>query len=149
QPLVCLVLDFTPGAFRHSDLQRVLTLSLSGFKRLAGAAVASILYVALKTTSMISGRPDVHDFIRKGLNNPKILPWMNGATPRLYIYSDADNLSLVNDVSAHIEMAKEIGLNIREERFLGSPHVLHSRAYPQRYWDAVFSRWGDAARSKL
>jgi hypothetical protein len=100
---------------------------------------------------MITGNPSTHDFIRDGLNNPKIFPWMDSGTPRLYLYSDADQYSRVEDVKEHIEAAKKKGLNVREEYFRGSQHVQHSKAEPDRYWKAVRSIWGDAVRvrSKL
>jgi hypothetical protein len=145
----CLILDSTPGAFRYPDLQLVLSLSLTGFSRIVGAAAAPILYTALKAASVVCGRPELHDFIRGGLHNPKIFPWMDSTTPRLYFYSDADKLSSADAVRSHITAGKEIGLNIREERFLESPHVSHSRVDPDRYWGAVHSLWGDAVRSKL
>jgi hypothetical protein len=98
---------------------------------------------------MITGSPSLHNFTREGLNNPKIFPLMESTTPRLYLYSDADKFSLVSDVKAHIEAAKRKGLNVREEYFWGSQHVQHSRAYPEKYWSAVCSIWGDVVRSKL
>ncbi|KAJ7690481.1 hypothetical protein B0H17DRAFT_1134291 [Mycena rosella] len=148
QPLTCLIIDSAP-AFHHADMQRVLTFSLTGFKRLVAVAVAASLHVGLKMGSIISGRPLIHEFIREGLSNPKIFPWMDSATPRLYLYSDADQLSLIRDVKAHIEAAKQKGLNVQEVYFPGSPHVQHSRTYPDRYWSAVHSIWDDTFRSKL
>ncbi|KAJ7169302.1 hypothetical protein C8R43DRAFT_1231861 [Mycena crocata] len=149
RPATCLILDSTPGGFRVSDLQRVLTVSLTGFQKLAGTAMATLLAITLKGVALISGRPTAHDFIRDGLNNPSILPWMDRTTPRLYLYSDVDQLSLATDVNTHIVEGKAEGLNIREELFLDSPHLLHSKMYPERYWGAIHSRWRDAVRSKL
>ncbi|KAJ7916251.1 hypothetical protein B0H13DRAFT_1609565 [Mycena leptocephala] len=149
QPLTCLLFDSAPGSVHLADVQHVLTLSLTGLKRLVGLAVASLIYTGAVTISMITGSPSLHNFIREGLNNPKIFPWMESTTPRLYLYSDADKFSLVSDVKAHIEAAKRKGLNVREEYFLGSQHVQHSGAYPEKYWGAVCSIWGDVVRSKL
>ncbi|KAJ7255645.1 hypothetical protein C8J57DRAFT_1186301 [Mycena rebaudengoi] len=145
----CLVLDSTPGAFRHSDLRRVFLLGVTGFRRLAGETVASLVYCVLKASSAISGRPTTHDFIRDGLNNPQIFPWMDGTSPRLYLYSDGDQLVHFDDVRQHITAAKAKGLNVRAEEFVGSPHVQHSRMHPDRYWAAVHTAWGQAVRSKL
>ncbi|KAF8130040.1 hypothetical protein K438DRAFT_1740303 [Mycena galopus ATCC 62051] len=149
QPLTCLVIDSSPGSVLHADVQAGLTSSLTGSKRLVGLAVASLIYFGLWTKSTISGRPTIHDFMRNGLSNPRILPWMDSSTQRLYLYSDADQTTLVGDVKEHIEAAKEKGLNIREEYFLGSDHVQHSKKYPERYWGAVCSTWHDVVRSKL
>ncbi|KAJ6483682.1 hypothetical protein DFH09DRAFT_1211909 [Mycena vulgaris] len=152
QPTTCLILDSSPGAFYMSDLQRATTFSLTGFSRLAGTAAASLMYmVMLKAAPAISGRPTFHDFVRDGLNNAKILYLMDRTTPRLYLYSDTDQVCLASDVKSHIAVAKEKGLNVREEGFSGSQHVLHARLYPERYWHALHSTWRDAVlvRSKL
>ncbi|KAF8130033.1 hypothetical protein K438DRAFT_1948428 [Mycena galopus ATCC 62051] len=136
QPLTCLVIDSSPGSLRHANVQAILTYSLTGPKRLVGLAVASLIYFGLWTKSMISGRPTLHDFMRDGLNNPQILPWMDPSTQRLYLYSDADQITPASVIKEHVEAAKEKGWNVREEYFLGSDHVQHSRKYPQRYWEA-------------
>ncbi|KAJ7444294.1 hypothetical protein FB451DRAFT_76333 [Mycena latifolia] len=145
----CLILDSTPGSFHHADLQRVLTVSLKGLARYFMLGAASVLSLVLKARSVISGHPLVHNFIRDGLNNPKLLPWMDETVPRLYLYSDADQQSPVGAVQEHIAAAKKLGFNVREELFLGSPHVQHSKRDPIRYWGAVHSRWGEAVRAKL
>ncbi|KAF8130036.1 hypothetical protein K438DRAFT_1948430 [Mycena galopus ATCC 62051] len=149
QPLTCLIIDSSPGSLRHADVQTFLTSSITGLKRLVGLAVVSLIYFGVWTKSTISGRPMIHDFMRDGLRDPHILPWMDPSTHRLYLYSDADQTTLVGDVKEHIEAAKEKGLNVREEYFLGSDHVQHSRKYPERYWGAVRSTWDDTVRSKL
>jgi hypothetical protein len=149
RPLTCLVIDSAPGSYHHADAQRVLTYSLTGFKKLVGLAVAALIYMGLHTRSTITGRPMPHEFIRDGLSNPQILPWTDTSTPRLYLYSDADRTSLPSDVEAHIEPVKQNGLNVREEFFIGTEHVQHSREYPERYWNAIRSIWDDRIRSKL
>jgi hypothetical protein len=96
------VIDSAPGSVHLADVQHVLTFSLTGFKRLVGLTVASLIYTGVLTISMITGSPSLHNFIREGLNNPKIFPWMESTTLRLYLYSDADKFSLVSDVKAHL-----------------------------------------------
>jgi hypothetical protein len=143
------MIDSAPGSYLHSDTQKLLTFSLTGFKRLVGLALASLVYIRLQMRSLATGHPVIHDFIREGLNNPEIFPWMDSTTPRLYLYSDADQVSDACDIRAHMEAAKRKGLNVREECFLESQHVQHSRVYPDRYWGAVRSIWGDTVGSKL
>ncbi|KAJ7983177.1 hypothetical protein DFH06DRAFT_1172597 [Mycena polygramma] len=147
--LACLVIDSAPGSFKHADARRTFTTGLTGFTKQVGLALASLVYIGGQTKSFITGTPSGHNFIRDGLNDPQIFPFMDSATPRLYLYSDSDRFSPVGSVKDHIEAAKQKGLNIQEEYFLGSPHVQHSRIYPDRYWDAVTARWGDTVRSKL
>ena len=82
--------------------------------------------------------------MRAALNQAQVLPWTNVKTPRLYIYSDNDQLVAQKDVAEHIAEAKELGFNVRAEYFKGSSHVSHARLDPDRYWDAVRNVWADA-----
>ncbi|KAJ7453959.1 hypothetical protein B0H11DRAFT_2069874 [Mycena galericulata] len=150
-PSTCLVLDSSPGGFRKGDLERGLILyhKATGFRKLAISVFISLLHMGLKTSSIFFGTRAMHDLVREGLNNPRLLPWMDATMPRLYVYSDADEQSLVSDVEEHIEAAKKKGLSVREEHFSGSQHVRHLKTDPDRYWGAVRCVWGDAVRSKL
>ncbi|KAJ6447399.1 hypothetical protein C8R47DRAFT_967245, partial [Mycena vitilis] len=130
--LACLVIDSAPGSFKHADARRTFTTGLTGFSKQVGLVLASLVYIGGETRSFITGTPSGHDFIRDGLNDPQIFPFMDRATPRLYLYSDTDRFSPVGPVKFHIEAGKQKGLNIQEEYFLGSPHVQHSRIYPDR-----------------
>lgn len=51
-----------------------------------------------------------------------------------------------HEVEKHAEKAREVGLNVRMERFEDSKHVAHARADPERYWGAVRRLWEDAVR---
>ena len=65
-------------------------------------------------------------------------------TPRLYLYSQADEMVPWTEVEEHAEEARKAGLDVRMERFEGSPHVAHARTDPERYWGAVKKVWEDA-----
>ncbi|KAJ7096116.1 hypothetical protein C8R44DRAFT_813204 [Mycena epipterygia] len=52
---------------------------------------------------------------------------MNSATPRLYVYSDTDQRSLLTLPQ------RRKGPNVRDEELFGSTHVQHSKADPKTY----------------
>ena len=51
------------------------------------------------------------------------------------------------EVEEHAEEARKAGLDVRMERFEGSPHVAHARTGPERYWGVVQKVWEDATAS--
>ncbi|EEB97368.1 hypothetical protein MPER_03326, partial [Moniliophthora perniciosa FA553] len=64
-------------------------------------------------------------------------------TPRLYAYSDTDEVVAHESVEEHLEGIRTI-LNVRAERFTGSRHVSHAKKDPKRYWSAVEGLWNEA-----
>ena len=54
---------------------------------------------------------------------------------------------LWTEVEEHAEEARKAGLDVRMERFGGSPHVAHARTDPVRYWGVVKKVWEDAISS--
>jgi Eukaryotic protein of unknown function (DUF829) len=48
-------------------------------------------------------------------------------------------------VKAHAEASRDLGINVRTEVFEASPHVAHARTDPAKYWAAVGEVW-EAAR---
>ncbi|KAJ7196223.1 hypothetical protein GGX14DRAFT_473804 [Mycena pura] len=147
--LACLILDSTPTPCQVTDFQRGLAGASTGPAKLAASTISTVVYTAAQLLAAISLRPALRPFVRHGLNNPRLFPWINTTTPRLYLYSDADAVARVSSVREHIARARAAGLNVREVRFEKSPHVLHARVYPEQYWAAVSARWRDAVRAKL
>jgi hypothetical protein len=84
--------------------------------------------------------------VKTRLHAPQLLPWLGPRTRRLYLYSDADDMIPAEEVEAHAAEAKVRGLEVRMEKFEGSPHVAHARTYPERYWGAVRKIWEDACK---
>ena len=48
------------------------------------------------------------------------------------------------EVEEHAEEARKAGLDVRMERFEGSPHVAHARTDLERYWGTVKKVWEHA-----
>ncbi|KAJ3558576.1 hypothetical protein NM688_g842 [Phlebia brevispora] len=69
----------------------------------------------------------------------------NSAIPRLYVYSKIDQVIPATSVERHIQEARMLGIPVRTEPFEDTPHVMHAKADPGRYWRAVVELWKDAA----
>lgn len=82
----------------------------------------------------------------KALLNPRLLPWMNSQTPRLYVFSKKDELVPWQGVQQHVEAAKKSGLSVWCEVYEKSAHVAHMRLDPKRYWASIQDLWQIACR---
>lgn len=90
------------------------------------------------------GKQLVTEVLKSSLNNPRVLPWSNKRTPRLYIYSKTDELIQWQYVDDHINHLRRLGMDVQAEVFEDSPHVAHARTDPSRYWTAVARLWKSA-----
>jgi len=142
---IAIVYDSTPGKI---DFSSVLTAYLAPVRsvllRILLSIPLTVLYIVISSISFIKRQRPIGVQMRDGLNQTQVLPWTNMKTPRLYIYSDTDQLVGQKDVAEHIAEAKELRLNVKVEYFKGSSHVSHARTDPDRYWDAVRDFWTDA-----
>ncbi|KAI8619168.1 hypothetical protein BC830DRAFT_826635 [Chytriomyces sp. MP71] len=57
---------------------------------------------------------------------------------RLFLYSDADELVSLAEVTGRIRECRDEGVQVEEKVFHGSPHVKHAVLYPEQYWRTVF-----------
>ena len=107
----------------------------------------STSWLVLGVASLVFPRINPIAKIRKELNVPNILPWTDERTPREYLYSSTDRGVRSSAVEEHIAEAKEKGLAVREEKFVGSSHVAHVRKDPTKYWNAIEAVWVEALKS--
>ncbi|KAG2064923.1 hypothetical protein BDR04DRAFT_1109353 [Suillus decipiens] len=135
-----LILDSCPGI---GDLQSI--------KHAFSAAIRNpILKIVVLTTiyfiALILGKrmTTVIENLRVEMWNPSVLPWMDLHTSRLYLFSRKDKLVPWQDVTQHVETAKERGIDARYELFEESEHVAHMRVEPERYWASVQNIWAAA-----
>ncbi|KAF9483249.1 hypothetical protein BDN70DRAFT_918590 [Pholiota conissans] len=105
------------------------------------ARLRSLLSFILPFYRSSSKQETTIDHMKARLHSKQLLPWLGPRTTRLYIYSDADDIITSDEVEAHASVAKEIGLEVRMEKFEGSQHVSHARMNPERYWGAVRNVW--------
>ncbi|KAI8619874.1 hypothetical protein BC830DRAFT_1102053 [Chytriomyces sp. MP71] len=57
--------------------------------------------------------------------------------PRLFLYSDVDEIVPVVEVKRRIEECKAEGIPVDEMMFQGSPHVKHAMTFSEEYWGKV------------
>lgn len=72
--------------------------------------------------------------IRQALNDSGLI---NKKAKRCYLYSETDDLIPWTDVEQHAAEAKDKGWEVTLEKFDDSPHVMHMRTDPKRYWNVV------------
>lgn len=138
----CLILDSLPGGSKLGPaLQSFIGTIPSVWIRAAITLPLVLLWVYVMTTSLITGKPDPWSHLRAGINEPQFLPWLNKKTPRAYFFSQEDDIVNFKDITAHAELAKELGFNVTTEEFSGSGHVAHARIEPERYWGIVQGMW--------
>jgi len=143
-----LIFDSVPGKMDLStSLSAFLAPVRSTLARIVITIPLTIIYCVLFTIMSITRKRPLFDEMRDELNRAQVLPWTNAKTPRLYIYSDTDELVRHDAVAEHITQAKVLGLNVRAEYFKGSQHVAHARKDQDRYWAAVKQVWADATTS--
>ncbi|KAH6909347.1 hypothetical protein BKA70DRAFT_1278261 [Coprinopsis sp. MPI-PUGE-AT-0042] len=149
-PPTAVVLDSCPGTGGIRATQKAFLAAVRNpiLRRLA-ALVITILYVIGLIGHHVFGIKTALAKVQEGLNKPYLLPWFSKETPRLYIYSAADELIPSTQVEEHARGAKAEGLTVKLERFENSPHVAHARADPDRYWGAVTALWSEVSKGKL
>ena len=103
-------------------------------------------FAAIRRRLHLTRSQSVFDGMKARLNTEKLLPWFLKDTPRLYLFSSKDDVIPYHEVEKHAQQAKDLGLNVRAERFEDSQHVAHARADPERYWSAVKQLWEEAVR---
>lgn len=78
-------------------------------------------------------------YTRKAILDPEFVAAGTPAekTKTCYIYSDADELVPWKDVEEHAALASKHSRVVHLEKFIGTPHVGHMRADPERYWNLI------------
>ncbi|KAL2812095.1 hypothetical protein BJX63DRAFT_262663 [Aspergillus granulosus] len=102
-------------------------------------AYLTSMFVLGKAVSKVLGIRDAVAVARQVINDGRVMRGLDKVSPprRCYIYSDADELVDWKDVERHASDAESKGFAVRREKFLGSEHVAHMKADPERYWNTV------------
>ncbi|KAK7032750.1 hypothetical protein R3P38DRAFT_2918692 [Favolaschia claudopus] len=144
-----LVIDSAPGG---ASLQKTMTAVTAPIrnkflKRLAKGGFV-LWWFFMMLLGRLLNRPQPLVAMMKALRNPRLLPWIDERSPRLYIYSNADQMVPAADVEEHAAQSASEGLDVRQLRFDKSAHVEHARVYPGEYWAAIQKLWTDACQVK-
>lgn len=92
-----------------------------------------------KTDDVVVYGDDPLAYTRKAILDPEFVVARTsaGKIETCYIYSDADELVPWKDVEEHAALASKGSRVVELEKFIGTPHVGHMRADPERYWGIV------------
>nr|OQO31339.1 hypothetical protein B0A51_02113 [Rachicladosporium sp. CCFEE 5018] len=131
-----VILDSCPGTFEYSTFITAVSMSLprAGLLSYIGlAAVHLLACVVLIDINVFGG--DLIGRVRITSNDGKVF---TKATPRLYLYSDGDDLVSWRDVEKHAEDAKAKGYErVEMKKFEGSKHCAHAMTFGEDYWELV------------
>ena len=142
-----IILDSCPGGAGLTLALRAFTASFRNpLVRVAAAIFISMMYAYGLVVYALFRKKLWLAVLRETLHNPRMLPWTDMSTPRLYLFSKSDELVPWQQVNSHAEKSKALGLNVRMEEFEASPHVAHARTDPSKYWGAVSETWAAACQ---
>ncbi|KAG9218423.1 hypothetical protein CCMSSC00406_0007976 [Pleurotus cornucopiae] len=143
---VALVVDSAPGDSQYASMLSFFTIPMrTRIARLATTAAFSLAYVvyaSITTALGVDFFAEMHAFMAE----TSVLPGHVGATPRLYVYSDNDEMVRAKVVEEHVRRVRGLGYTVRVKKFVGSRHVQHARSDPDRYWGAIRETWFEACK---
>ncbi|KAL4872747.1 hypothetical protein BDV12DRAFT_125817 [Aspergillus spectabilis] len=139
------VIDSAPGTATLSGAIKAFSYILPKrwilhlFSKMLLYAYLTSMYLLGKAVSKVLGVRDAVSIAREVINDGRLMRASKKVSPprRCYIYSDADELVDWKDVERHASDAESKGFIVHREKFLGSEHVAHMKADPERYWDTV------------
>lgn len=139
-PATAIVLDSMPGRVRMHAQARAFLVALP--KNVIVRAIATlILYIGFplfKLRYFLTGQLDAVEQMRLTMNDKS---FFDLDTPRMYVYSEADDMVEASDVEEHADEATKLGYTVAREKFLTSGHAAHMIQDPKRYWGAVQKLW--------
>ncbi|EFQ34993.1 hypothetical protein CGRA01v4_09450 [Colletotrichum graminicola] len=143
-PIGAFVFDSTPGKPHFSSNVAAFKRSLPSNKaiRAVGVPVGIVVLGAVYGTfHVIKGyENNVICQTRNSLNDETL--WDVAGTPRTYVFSEADDLIVWEDIVDHAqESAELLGIESALVRFKKSGHCNHVRENEQAYWAAVVRTW--------
>ncbi len=139
-PAAAVVLDSTPGKATFSLTLRAMKIGLASTPLLARMLGTAAVTLGLAVYFLLErlGVKNVIELARHILNNKNLI---SPKAPRLYIFSNSDELVLWQDVEAHSHQAEAKGISTRRLVFDKTGHVGHVRVRKDEYWSAVAELW--------
>jgi hypothetical protein len=140
-----IILDSSPGGAQFSLAIRAFTSHIRNpISRAAFIVFIVVMFLYDRFINWLLRTRTWLAELKVTLLDPCFLPWVDAATPRLYVFSKTDALVPSKQVQQHANEAAARGLNVRTEIFEESPHVAHARTDPAKYWPAVTELWKTA-----
>lgn len=145
-PICATVMDSSPGKATWDASVKAFSVAVP--KNPVMTAVGYlIIYVLFGIYCGIFLLFNMLDGVAQGridLNDPDIFDLR---VPRLYIYSEGDEIVNWNDVEEHASEAKSLGYQVICENFVNSSHASHLLADSPRYWSSIQRLWSLACGS--
>ncbi|TPX07808.1 uncharacterized protein E0L32_010495 [Thyridium curvatum] len=129
------ILDSAPGQFEYRSTITALTAGQPWLALPLAHLFATAHWFALRVLRRADplARPARAHNDRAGGNANEVR--------RAYVFSKEDKLVSWRHVEENAREARAAGFTVRLEEFLGTPHVAHARADPERYWRIVRETW--------
>jgi len=145
-----LVLDSNPGYGNIQLAQRAMTANVKNPISNLGIRLLLMITFAFAWImgTLVQGNPIFFVRMREELNKDKLLGWIDKKTPRVYIFSELDEMVPFEAVEEHAREAMALGFDVQLEKYKHSKYVSHARLDPERYWGAVKSVWQKAVTIK-
>ncbi|EPE32659.1 alpha/beta-Hydrolase [Glarea lozoyensis ATCC 20868] len=139
-PLKALVIDGSPGRASYKDTVAAFAAILPQFFliRLIGLLFIKMIYGGYMLGYMILRKKNLIDAIRFDFNNPQVF---RIETPRLYLFSDEDQMVRTKDIAEHAEEAEGLGYIVFREHFGRGKHCALLLEDEGRYWRGVERLW--------
>lgn len=146
-PMRAQALDSSPGKGGWNRSHAAISASLprTWLWKLFGPAFVHLLLLAFFTYEKLTGQDNKMLTMYLQLNDPAIF---DVRTPRVYLYSGADEMVGDEEVEEHADLAKARGWDVKKVRFEKSAHAGHVREDEGKYWGAVMEAWKTGPRGE-
>jgi hypothetical protein len=145
-PTTALILDSSPGRATYEATVRAFAVALpkNPVIKAVGILVLRLFFGLYRLAYLLKGllvQKGELNVVEKGRIDLNSRSLMDVATPRLYIYSEADDMVEWEFVEEHIEEAEKFGYVVYREKYVESGHCGHLLIDDKRYWAAVQRLW--------
>ncbi|KAK1215030.1 hypothetical protein PQX77_022380 [Marasmius sp. AFHP31] len=147
KPISALIIDSSPANGTITTGIRAFTLHIRrAIFRIPLQIILGFFLILRILFDKLTGTPPPFEPLKRILNSPHTLPWMDEKTPRTYMYSKKDELVPFGEVDEHVRKGREVAglVGVRSEVFETARHVDLARTEPGRYWGVVKDTWARA-----
>lgn len=139
-PMRAQILDSSPGKGDWMRSHAAISASLprTWLWGLFGSPLVHLLMMMVWAFNRLTRRENKMVVMCRQLNDPAIF---DVRTPRVYLYSRADEMVGDEEVEEHADHGEAQGWNVKRVRFEKSAHAGHVREDEEKYWGAVMEAW--------
>ena len=141
-PVQAHVIDSAPSLTHPQKGVMAFSMNLpeTFFLRMLGL-LNMYLFLSLLYVRFLFSDSALFEVNRRHLNAAKVLA---KNTPRLYIYSEADEPTDWREVEQHADQAGDFGYQVRKLKFEKSAHCAHIVENGDAYWSEIRKVWDDS-----